>query len=474
LRILFLEDEPRDAELVKSSLEAEGMDFALTRVDTEADFFRSLKQGGIDLILADYTLPSFDGISALNIAQEICPEVPFIFVSGTLVEEIGIEALKRGATDYVSKARLSRIVPSVRRALREASERSQRKLAEEELQQLVDFIPQLVVVLDSDGKFIRANRMLQEYTGLTPDEFRSPDALGKIIHPDDLQMMRAARERGLKGEEPFELDTRVRQKDGTYRWHLTRYNPLLEGGRARRWYMSATEIESRKQEEEQVRQANVRLEERTRIAQELHDTLLQHFVGASMQLLATLNGISEDSPVKARLDQILHLMELGMDQGRIALQGLRSSETPLLNIVQAFSDIPAELPAHPDVDFEVNVTGQQRRLKPSIHHEVYRIGKEAIINAFRHSRAKRVQCELEYADSEFRIRVRDDGCGIDDQVLQTGCEGHWGLAGMRERAEKIGGKLKISSSAATGTEVHLSIPGEIAFQGSPADHVQVA
>jgi signal transduction histidine kinase len=238
--------------------------------------------------------------------------------------------------------------------------------------------------------------------------------------------------------------------------------------------MSATEIESRKQEEERIRHENVRLEERTRIARELHDTLLQNFVGASMQLLATLNGISEDSPVRARLDQILHLMQVGMDEGRSALHGLRSSESFPEDIVQAFTSTPQELSVHPDIELGVIVTGRQRPLRMPIQHEVYRIGKEAIVNALRHSRAKRVQCELEYADSELRVRVRDDGCGIDTQVLQMGREGHWGLAGMRERAVKIGGQLKISSTAAVGTEIQLSIPGEIAFQSSPADHVQIA
>src|SRR5215813_8442617 len=106
----------------------------LTRADTQSDFYEFLQQGGFDIILADYTLPLFDGISALRIAKEVCPEVPFIFVSGTLVEEMAIEALKLGATDYVFKTRLSRVAPSVRRALRETGERSQRKRAEEALQ----------------------------------------------------------------------------------------------------------------------------------------------------------------------------------------------------------------------------------------------------------------------------------------------------------------------------------------------------
>ena len=135
LRILYLEDEPRDVELVQATLEADGLSCDLTRTDTEGDFITLLQQGGFDLILADYTLPRFDGLSALKIAQDVSPEVPFIFVSGTLGEDVAIEALKQlGATDYVFKTRLSRLAPSVRRALREATERSERRRAEEALQ----------------------------------------------------------------------------------------------------------------------------------------------------------------------------------------------------------------------------------------------------------------------------------------------------------------------------------------------------
>ena len=130
LRILHLEDNPRDAELIQAILETEGIICDVTRVDTQADFFASLEHGGFDLILTDYTLPSFDGLSALKITLEKCPDVPFIFVSGTLGEEVAIEALKIGATDYILKQRLSRIVPSVHRALREAKERGERKRAE--------------------------------------------------------------------------------------------------------------------------------------------------------------------------------------------------------------------------------------------------------------------------------------------------------------------------------------------------------
>jgi len=341
---------------------------------------------------------------------------------------------------------------------------TERKRAEQELQQLVDLVPQLIVVLGPDGKWIYANRTAREYTGLTLEEFRSKEVIGRSIHPGDVETARAVRERGLAGSDPFELDARQLGKDGIYRWFLWRYKPLVEEGRVRRWYVSATEIESRKQEEERVRQENVRLEERTRIAQELHDTLLQNFLSASMQLGATVNGVPSDSPVKVRLDRILQLMEQGIEDGRKALQGLRLYDTAPLDLVQAFSGIQHELAVPFDVDFRVTVIGEERALHLGIQHEIYRIGREALINAFRHSRATRVEVDLEYADSGLRMRIRDNGCGVDPQVLETGREGHWGLAGIRERAAKIGGLLKICSNASTGTEVELSIPSSIALE----------
>jgi PAS domain S-box-containing protein len=345
-----------------------------------------------------------------------------------------------------------------------------RKQAEQELQQLVDFVSQLIIVLDSDGKVIHANRVARDYTGLTLEEFRSLDVIGRVMHPDDVERVRAARKHGFAGSEPFELDARLRGKDGIYRWFLRRYNPLVEEGRARRWYLTATEIESRKQEEERIRQENVRLEERTRIAQELHDTLLQTFQSASLHLGAAVLRVAQDSPVKNQLDRILEIMRQGIVEGRSAIQGLRSSGSQTSDLVGALSRIQDELKVQPDIDFRVTVTGRQKQLAREIQHEIYRIGREALVNAFCHSGAKRIELELEYSDSELYVRIRDNGCGIDPQMLEKGRDGHWGLAGMRERATRIGGALKILSSPAAGTEVQLSIPTSLASELSLPHH----
>ncbi len=206
-----------------------------------------------------------------------------------------------------------------------------------------------------------------------------------------------------------------------------------------------------------------RLTERTRIAQELHDTLLQGFLSASMQLHLVSDEVPEDSPARTQLNRVLQLMGQVIDEGRNALRGLRSPGAESLDLEQAFSRVSQDLPVDDEIEFRVIVEGRLRALHPMLRDEVYRIGREAIVNAFRHSGAKNIEVEIEYAARRFRCLVRDNGRGIDPKVLQQGRDGHWGLPGMRERAERIGGRLSVWSGQAAGTEVELSVPGHVAF-----------
>ena len=212
-----------------------------------------------------------------------------------------------------------------------------------------------------------------------------------------------------------------------------------------------------------------RLAERTRIAQELHDTLLQGVLSASMQLHVAVDDVPADSPARLRLNGILQLMGRVVEEGRNAVRGLRSPDNDSHDLEQAFSRIQGELGVQNDVGFRVIVEGQRRPLHPVIRDEVYRISREAAVNAFRHSRGSSVEVEVEYAAQRLRILVRDNGCGIDAQVLRPGREGHWGLSGMRERAERIGARLRVWSRAAAGTEVELSVPGHVAYQVQRSD-----
>jgi signal transduction histidine kinase len=222
LRILYLEDDPKDAELVQVMLETGGFGCHVTRVETQVDFCASLERHGFNLILADYTLPSFDGISALKIAAQKRPEVPFIFVSGTLGEEVAIEALTIGATDYVLKARLSRLVPSVVRALREATERADRKRAEESLRRSQTYLAE-AQRLSGTGSFgwnVSSGEMFWSEDTFRIFEFdraTTPTVeliMGQRVHPEDVATYRQVVERATHEGQDYIHEYRLRMPDG--------------------------------------------------------------------------------------------------------------------------------------------------------------------------------------------------------------------------------------------------------------------
>jgi ligand-binding sensor domain-containing protein len=218
-----------------------------------------------------------------------------------------------------------------------------------------------------------------------------------------------------------------------------------------------------------TRQLNMRfeerLDERTRIARELHDTLLQGFLSASMQLHVASDRLPEHSEVKPQVQRVLNLMGQVIEEGRNAVRGLRSFKSETLDIEEAFSTIQMEL-GKEEVEYRVVSSGDPKALHPILRDEVYRIGREAILNAFKHSNATKIETTIHYAPRRLRVAIRDNGSGIDAAVLKNGLEGHWGLPGMRERADRIGARLHVWSSSNTGTEVELDVPGHIAFRVS--------
>jgi signal transduction histidine kinase len=206
-----------------------------------------------------------------------------------------------------------------------------------------------------------------------------------------------------------------------------------------------------------------RLGERMRVAQELHDTFLQGMLSASMQLHVAVDQLPEDSPAQPALNHVLELMGQVVNEGRNTLQGLSSSGSAH-ELEQAFSRIPDELNLRGQIGFRVIVAGPALPARSAIRNDLYSIGREALVNAFRHSRASDIEMELEYAVNQMRLVVRDNGCGIDPEILDSVRNGHRGLSQMRERAQKIGARLKVLTSGACGTEVELSIPGHLVFE----------
>ena len=219
-----------------------------------------------------------------------------------------------------------------------------------------------------------------------------------------------------------------------------------------------------------AREFNVRLEERvgerTRIARDLHDTLLQSFQGLMLRLQA-LDDLLPQGEAKDELEQTLDRADQAIAEGRKAVHDLRLSTMVTNDLAQAVRALGDELASEDSATFGFLVEGETRELHPIVRDEVYRITREALRNAFSHARAHHIEAEIIYGERLFRLRIRDDGEGIAPAILEEGRPGHYGLPGMRERAAEIGAKLDIWSGVGTGTEIDLSIAGSIAYGKRP-------
>jgi ligand-binding sensor domain-containing protein/signal transduction histidine kinase len=214
---------------------------------------------------------------------------------------------------------------------------------------------------------------------------------------------------------------------------------------------------------------DARVGERTRIARELHDTLLQSLHGLLLRF-QTASLLLPDRPAEAKqtLDSAIDHAAKAITEGRDAVQGLRASTVEGNDLAMAIKTLGDELatgdPARPAPVFHVAVEGHPRHLRPIVRDEIYKIAAEAMRNSFRHAQAGRIEVEIRYHPDEFRLRVRDDGKGIDQMVLAAqGVEGHYGLRGMPERAALVGGRLAVWSEVGAGTEAELRIPATAVY-----------
>lgn len=219
---------------------------------------------------------------------------------------------------------------------------------------------------------------------------------------------------------------------------------------------------------------DARVDERTRIARELHDTLLQSFNALLLRFQTAANLLpARPDEAKQRIENAIEQAADAITEGRDAVQELRGSGAGSIELGQAISNFGKELlsgcAAATAPELQVQVEGTSQPLNPIIRDEVYRIGTEALRNAVRHAGARRIEVDIRYDEQDLRLRIRDDGKGIDPDILERGhISGHWGLRGMRERAKLIGGNVEVWSQLNTGTEVELRIPATSAYLKSHA------
>jgi two-component sensor histidine kinase len=219
-----------------------------------------------------------------------------------------------------------------------------------------------------------------------------------------------------------------------------------------------------------------RLAERTRMAQELHDTLLQSFQGLILRFqIATETVLSDPLEAKELLEQALNRADQALAESRKAIQGIRSVASAGHGLADSLNAMMNGLVEEfccgktPPLTTSVVTEGQPRTVNSWITEEVCRIAREALLNSLSHARAQRIESEVAYSDRFLRLRFRDDGIGIDSEILKNGGrKGHWGMTGMYERAKSVHARLSIWSKPGAGTEVELTIPAYIAYDAAPA------
>jgi signal transduction histidine kinase/ligand-binding sensor domain-containing protein len=207
-----------------------------------------------------------------------------------------------------------------------------------------------------------------------------------------------------------------------------------------------------------------RIAERTRIARDLHDTLLQGLLSASLQLAVANTQLPAEAAAKPLVSRVYEMLRQLIEEGRNTVRGLRIRHLEPDELERAISLIPRDIGADEKIQFRLTVEGTARTLRPCVRDEVYWIAREALVNAFRHSGAHLIEGMLEYSRNRFRMLVRDNGCGMDADVVRSGREGHWGLTGMSERSERIAARLNVLSAPGAGTEIDLVIPSHLAFE----------
>jgi two-component system sensor histidine kinase UhpB len=485
LRILILEDMGADAELMAYELRQAKIDFTLRRAEDRAGFIQALAEYHPDLILSDFHLPDFDGLSAMALAREKCPKVPFIFVSGAMGEEVAIESLKQGATDYVLKDHLARLGPAVERALREGEERRVRLQAEEALRDseqryrlLVKSLPAVVYrgYFDSAVDFI--DDKVEVVTGYPRADFDSRRLKWfHLVVPEDREYFKETFLEGLQTSRSFQREYRIRRRDGKVVWIQDR-GQIIADPSGRVDYVSGVffDISQSKEAEEALRESEQRLRflttqlltaqerERKRISMELHDELGQSLTVLKLQIRAIQGNLWEgQEDLKADCAELLQYLDGVIDNVRRLSRDLSPAILEDLGLTAALSYLLAGLGKHLKVNPAIEIEGLNDLFPAEAQINIYRIFQECLTNISKHAEANQVSLWIREKDGRVSLIMEDDGKGFDvGEVLGREATGRGlGLAALDERARMLGGSLEIQSRVGAGTRITCNIPVNI-------------
>lgn len=329
----------------------------------------------------------------------------------------------------------------------------------------------------SKGEFYWSGEMFRIFE-FQPTTAFTIDLILQRTHPEDREVVQQAIDAASTGVRDYNLEHRLQMPDGSIKYvRVVGHSRGKESGNLQ-VVGAVTDITERKRAEEalcqaQAREYNLRLEERLaereRIARELHDTLLQSVQGLILKFHAVAKQIPSEQPARQAIEKTLDHADQVLAEGRDRVRNLRTIAVSVSDLPAAFQQVAEETPLGREATFKTVVEGSVRELHPMVLEECFAIGREALLNAFSHSGGLNIELEIAYDPAQFRLRVRDDGQGIDSAILEKGGrDDHWGLQGMRERANRIGGQLGLWSRPGAGTEIELMVPAATAYRSLPA------
>ncbi len=456
LKILLLEDLETDAELIKRQVSKAGLVFDAHLVDNREDFVKELNEWRPDLILADYCLPTFDGLAALRVAKADDPDVPFIFVSGAIPEDIAIEAVREGAHDYVFKDRMSRLASSITAAMEKLQEHRRRKRAEEQLREseeryrhLVELSP-VGIFVHRNSEILFANRAAANVVGLEPEELVGRDFFDFLEPAYQALIMGRLRRLGDASQQPL-VETSCRRSDGTMvRVEATAVHIPYRGEQA--VLSIIRDISEKKRLEREILEISGR--EQRRIGQDLHDTLGQNLAGAAFLGKALQQKLTRlDASLADDASKVVSLITQSVSQARALSRGLCPVDIVANGLELAFNELASNTREFFGVPCTFETRGDCLIVDETTATHLYHIGLEAVNNAARHSGASRISISLVCETGGHIVIVQDNGVGFGGQPRGKGM----GLRIMEYRAKVIGASLDVVSRPGEGTIVSCSL-----------------
>ncbi|HYC62340.1 MAG TPA: ATP-binding protein [Thermoanaerobaculia bacterium] len=478
IRLLMLEDNPLDAELTSRYLEREQLRFSLTVVDNEADFRTMLETTDPDVILSDFSMPGFDGMRALRIARVVAPEIPFVFLSGSIGEERAVEALREGAIDYVLKDRISRLASAVVRALTERRERTLRhnmeralRASEQRFQTAAAATREIIVDWDLATSHIWFSDAFREDWGYETAEIDAPATwFLERIHPEDRAAAQASFEEAIAKRERWYCEYRLARADGTYRSVIVRGMTMRDGeGRATRVIGAMLDVTERLQMREQLEQAR-RIESLGRVAA----TVAHEFNNVLMTILPFTEILQRSSDPRV-LEQSARRISDAVARGRrLTDQILRFSKPAepafvMLDLGQWLERLIPELRSVVNGKVAVEVNAEDVRLPVLIDSaQMQQVLLNLMVNArdaMPHGGTIRVSTAA--ADRSAVLAVADDGTGIPADILEQIFEPLYttkrsgtglGLAVAQQIVVRHRGSIDATSVVGEGTSFRILLP----------------